>query len=1146
MPACRSLLAILFLWLQPCATHAQTDTEFWFVAPEVSKGASFVSYDHPVLFRFSTYSAPATVTVSQPANPAFLPQTVFIPAGSSGEVQIPLLSLLADVENRPPNQVLNKGILIQSTSPITAYYEVLGAPSDNPEIFALKGKNALGTDFFVPFQNILTNSNDYSPSPHAAFDIVATADNTLVTITPTRAIVGHAANVPFSITLQRGQTWSAEAEGQSGPAHPAGSRVVSDKPVAITVKDDLLDGAPVFGGFCDDLAGDQIVPVEKTGTQYVVQKGFLNGDERAFVLATAANTQVSLDGVAQGTLNAGQTLELPVAAGSHFIQTSAPVYLYQMTGVHCEVSGVILPALDCTGSSAVRFVRSTGEDFSLFLVTKSGQEDGFLLNGSPNWISGLSFQTVPGSNGEYVAAVLPLSNAAVPAGQSSVVENTLGAFQMGFLNGGTASGCRFGYFSDFGKRSAFTQTLDFCPGSSITLNGVTYTQPTTVTDTLSGVQGCDTVVIYMLRHAPLDLIFHIDNLRCTGGRINLDYTLCNLGSAALPQQVSVAFYLGNPLTGPAQYLGSFAPLIAGADSCFSGVLFDLGGALQYDGSGSLYAVVNTDGSLPTPFSTGDLPPTGIAECNYDNNLDSTAMQLPDPPLLDLGPDVVLCKDSTVVFDAGPGYAKYLWQDGTVGATLAASLPGDYWVEVADSCGRVQRDSVLLTVSLLPDTQFPDAALCPGDSLALSAPGFDQYDWSPAAGLSCTGCPAVNIRPAVTTTYTLLASTVEGCELRDTFTVEVLSLPARAETIAFCSGQSVIIGGVTYTQPGTVSDTIPGLVGCDTVVTYTLVYTTAPNASVVIDCPADVNIATQAGTGSVAVQYDLPVATSDCPCPGIALVLTEGMPPGSLFPVAKTRVCYETRDSCGNADTCCFFVIVREALPCDVKEIGCMKYELLRITQNAKLERSYRIRVTNKCANPLTYTAIELPDGVTAVQPAHLSVYTTQQPGNRAYEVRNPNYSPFYSIRFKSVTDSIANGESDVFEYTLPQQSAPDYIHITARLEPQVFYEAYLNTFYCPVLPENKPAPGHQRPAGLNVFPNPTSGVLFADLSAWAGQFLQMQVLDARGQRVLYRSLTADSAAQEIVLPQALADGLYFMEMQGPGGARETARFVLVR
>jgi hypothetical protein len=45
----------------------QTDTEFWFVAPEVTA----LHGDNPVLLRFATFDAPATVTVTQPANPAF-------------------------------------------------------------------------------------------------------------------------------------------------------------------------------------------------------------------------------------------------------------------------------------------------------------------------------------------------------------------------------------------------------------------------------------------------------------------------------------------------------------------------------------------------------------------------------------------------------------------------------------------------------------------------------------------------------------------------------------------------------------------------------------------------------------------------------------------------------------------------------------------------------------------------------------------------------------------------------------------------------------------------------------------------------------------------------------------------------------------
>ena len=54
-------------------------------------------------------------------------------------------------------------------------------------------------------------------------------------------------------------------------------------------------------------------------------------------------------------------------------------------------------------------------------------------------------------------------------------------------------------------------------------------------------------------------------------------------------------------------------------------------------------------------------------------------------------------------------------------------------------------------------------------------------------------------------------------------------------------------------------------------------------------------------------------------------------------------------------------------------------------------------------------------------------------------MRNPNFSPFYSIRFKSTADSLANGESDIFEFTLPAQADVDYFHVVARVSVKVFY-----------------------------------------------------------------------------------------------------------
>ena len=69
-----NFLACAIFFLLSFQLVAQKDTEFWFVAPEISQGAN--NYDRPVSFWISTYGTAATVTLSQPANPAFVPQVL--------------------------------------------------------------------------------------------------------------------------------------------------------------------------------------------------------------------------------------------------------------------------------------------------------------------------------------------------------------------------------------------------------------------------------------------------------------------------------------------------------------------------------------------------------------------------------------------------------------------------------------------------------------------------------------------------------------------------------------------------------------------------------------------------------------------------------------------------------------------------------------------------------------------------------------------------------------------------------------------------------------------------------------------------------------------------------------------------------------
>jgi hypothetical protein len=275
--------------------------------------------------------------------------------------------------------------------------------------------------------------------------------------------------------------------------------------------------------------------------------------------------------------------------------------------------------------------------------------------------------------------------------------------------------------------------------------------------------------------------------------------------------------------------------------------------------------------------------------------------------------------------------------------------------------------------------------------------------------------------------------------------------------------------------------------------------------------------------------------------------------GSMFPVGTTQVCYRAEDACGQSRTCCFSVTVSEENPCDVKVAGCMKYELLSVTQDPGKNKTYRIRVTNNCSRELIYTAFQLPSAITAMSPANNSIYTS--PEGSTYMVRNPNYAPFYSVRFRPIGTGLANGATAVFRYTLPAQADVDYIHVISRLFEQQYHEAYLNTYYCPVgiTPADNLTDGSEDRAAeeplsdhVLLFPNPSDGVFNVDLSTWDGSDVTIQVYDSRGQRVLHTGTRAGVLPYTVTMPAGIPAGLYFVEVSNDEGEKEVVKMVIER
>ena len=434
--------------------NSQIDTEFWFVAPEVNQNHG----DRPIYLKFATYSDSSTIVVSQPANDNFQPIEFQMEANDSYVLDV--TAFIDVIENKPSKTVLDYGIKIVSTSEIMVYYEVSPGCNCNPDIFALKGKNALGNFFITPYQSFNNSWSGY----FAGFNIVATEDDTEVNIVLTQDSEGLLAGEEFSINLNKGQTYFVKVSNNTGNESLSGTTISSNKNISVTIHEDSLTGP--YGG-CADLVGDQLIPTELLGQEYIAVKGYLYGPDKVYVTAQYDNTDVQIDGDQFATIDALETVEITLDNTSAYIYTSKPTYVLHMSGFGCEVGQAILPPLDCTGSYDVSIVRSTSEFFALNILAPAGSENHFYIEGSDLTINANDFNFVPGSNQNWLYAQLDFTNL-INANAAIRVLNSNYRFHMGLIHGGSSSGCRYGYFSDFGEfDSSFTAQTSLCEGGSL-------------------------------------------------------------------------------------------------------------------------------------------------------------------------------------------------------------------------------------------------------------------------------------------------------------------------------------------------------------------------------------------------------------------------------------------------------------------------------------------------------------------------------------------------------------------------------------------------------------------------------------------------------------------------------------------------------
>lgn len=177
-----------------------------------------------------------------------------------------------------------------------------------------------------------------------------------------------------------------------------------------------------------------------------------------------------------------------------------------------------------------------------------------------------------------------------------------------------------------------------------------------------------------------------------------------------------------------------------------------------------------DGStLPTfQVNTGGTYSVTVTAQNCSNSDQVNVAYLPRP-VVQLGPDTVLCAGSSLTLSTGGPGLTCLWQDGSQAASRTINTAGLYWVEVGNgTCST--RDSIVVGYNPLPTVSLGnDTTFCAGDALTLDAtwPGA-TYTWQ-------DGSTTPTLQVSAPGTYRVTVD-LNGCTAQDSLQVAVTPLP----------------------------------------------------------------------------------------------------------------------------------------------------------------------------------------------------------------------------------------------------------------------------------------------------------------------------------------------------------------------------------
>lgn len=169
--------------------------------------------------------------------------------------------------------------------------------------------------------------------------------------------------------------------------------------------------------------------------------------------------------------------------------------------------------------------------------------------------------------------------------------------------------------------------------------------------------------------------------------------------------------------------------------------------------------------------------------------DDMEVTLSTSPVVDLGMDLSMCEGNAVILNAGNSGADYLWSTGETTKKITVTEGGLYSVTVTNASGCSGYDTVLITVSPLPEVDLgADAAFCAGASVLLDA-GNNGSDF-----LWNTGAITQTLLVTVGGAYSVSVTDANGCTGSDSVFILENPLPQvnLGDDLEICDGDTAIL------------------------------------------------------------------------------------------------------------------------------------------------------------------------------------------------------------------------------------------------------------------------------------------------------------------------------------------------------------------